>query len=242
MIYKYYLEIKNRVLLLFITWCSTICIIYNYKESILFLMMLPSIKVSKTAYLYFIFTNLTDIFYTYMQLSYFIGNQICLIYFFYHIFIYLSPGMYDFEYKKCKFILYLFIFSLVVAVIILTKIFLPITFKFFLSFQELASEKTCNFYFEAKINEFLNFYITLYFISFINCCIFIFIFMFLSSLNGSLLKFIKIFRKYIYIFFFLLSTITTPPDIISQISLGISAIFAYEILILYIIFKNNLIR
>jgi Sec-independent protein secretion pathway component TatC len=105
--YIYISEIKNRIFLLFLTWISTIFACYFYKEIILFYILNSTNgnKIEYTVMNYFIFTDVTEIFQIYMQLIFFISNQIILIYFFYHYLIFLSSGLYTFEYKK----LYLFL-------------------------------------------------------------------------------------------------------------------------------------
>ena len=61
------------------------------------------------------------------------------------------------------------------------------------------------------------------------------------SLNFSL-KPIKKFRKLYYFIFVTLSTLISPPDIISQIGLSLSMLIVYEFLVIGFIFKGILAR
>ena len=47
-------------------------------------------------------TDVTEVFVTYLQLSYFIANQITFIFICYHIFVFISTGLYQFEYVYFK--------------------------------------------------------------------------------------------------------------------------------------------
>ena len=232
--YKYYIEIKNRIFLLVVTWLSTVFISYMYKEILLFLCIKPTINVLTNTY--FIFTNLTEIFSTYLCLIYFIGNQILLVFILYHILIYISPGLYYYEYKNLKLIFSLGVFFWIFSIVILQKTILPFSWQFFLSFHNSLTNQTFSLYFEAKINEYLNFYITLYYLCNFNFQVFILLYILLDYMKKNL-NFIKQFRKLFYFLFVLTATIITPPDIISQIALSMCIITLYELIIFTIILK-----
>ena len=72
--YNYYLEIKNRIILLLFTWLSLLVICYHFKEPLLFT-FIDSNKYYNTVP-YFIFTNVDEIFYVYLRLIFFVANQI----------------------------------------------------------------------------------------------------------------------------------------------------------------------
>jgi len=115
---------------------------------------------------------------------------------------------------------------------------LPVSFNFFLSFQSLTNVELVQMYFESKLTEYLNFYIVLYFICGIYGQILLFLTLFLdyTILN---LKTIKEYRKISFFLFLLFSTVTTPPDIISQIFLTFSLSLLYELLNLINLIKKH---
>ena len=229
--YKYYVELKNRCFLLLICWMFTLLICYIYKESILFVLINSSHPVEQ----YFIFTDIGEIFYMYLQLTLFISNQIISIMLCYHSIIFLSSGLYKSEYERLQFVFKTYIFSWMCSVFLLNKIILPISWDFFLSFKETDSFA---FFFEAKIIEYLNYFINLYYICFLNCQLLAVITLLLNSYNKNINR-IRKFRKLFYMLFVTFSTFTTPPDIISQISMSISLIIFYEILLFLTILKIN---
>ena len=100
--------------------------------------------------------------------------------------------------------------------------------------------ESLTFHFESKLNEFLTFYIELYFICLFYChmllVIFIF-YIFISDLKDS-----KKVRKLFYYLFVVISTVLTPPDVLSQLSLSAFLIFSYEIFVFSFILKDYLTR
>ena len=231
MIYRYYLEIKNRFFLILISWVATLFVCYLNKELLLFLFSQPNLIYSNEIVFYFIFTDVKEIFSVYIQLIFFIGNQILFLYLMFHLIAFISFGLYQYEYYYLKLI---FRFSLVFwcfSILILSKILLPISWNFFLSFQSYTNLNALNLHFEAKLSEYLNFYILFYQICTLYCQLFVGL-VFLFEYIGVHIELLKKFRKFFYYFFIFFSTMVTPPDIISQILFSISIILIYELVIL----------
>lgn len=165
--YLYYLELKNRLLLLLLTWISISIVCYLYKELLVFII------VDTTNYIgflktnpYFIFSNVTDLFYVYVHLIFFISNQICFFVFVYHLLIFLSPGLYLFEYKSFIFILKVSCFCWIFSVFVLHYILLPFSWTFFLSFN--TSVNLVSFVFEANFKKYFIYYTNFYYVCVLN--------------------------------------------------------------------------
>ena len=234
MIYNYYLEIKNRIFLIILTWIFTIFVSYIYKEVLLFLCLTKvDLFYQNNVIFYFIFTDVKEVFSVYIQLVLFIGNQVLIFYVIFHSLSFISLGLYQFEFKYLQIMFYSGIIFWIFSLIILNKILLPISWHFFLSFQTLTS---VNLYFEAKLNEYLNFYIFFYYICVFYCQIFILLVFFFNYTNTNL-DLIKKFRKLFYYFFVCFSTLITPPDIFSQILFSFAIIIIYEMLVFLNIFN-----
>jgi len=135
--YKYYLEIKNRVLLLISTWLSLIIVCYHFKEPLLFVFINSNQYCNNLPY--FIFTNVGEIFQVYLCLTFFVANQITILMVFYHSLMFLTLSLYYSEYIQLKLISKIFIFTWSCSVVLLTKLVVPFTWSFFLSFQETNS-------------------------------------------------------------------------------------------------------
>lgn len=226
--YKYYLEIKNRSFLLLITWSFASIICYLYKETILFsLINLSSYLQTINKEPYFIFTDISEIFYVYLKLTFFISNQVTLIMFFYHILLFLSSGLYKLEYQKLQYAFKFFLLAWLSSLLLLDNFLIPFSWSFFLSFQQTDN---ISFFFEAKIVEYLSYFINLYYVCFINCQVLAVITLLLNNFSENLKK-VRKFRKLFYVVFVIFSTLTTPPDIISQIIMSISLVICYELIL-----------
>lgn len=231
----YYIkEIKNRLLLISLTWISTLVCSYYYKENILFLCIKPSLCYFKDSSFYFISTNLTEVFYTYLKLMYFISNNLTFILLVYHILIFLHLGLTSKEYKKIKFIISTSFFLWVFYILYINNYFLKLCWNFFINFQN-STNNSLSFFFEAKFNEYLTFYLLFYKICLLFYLMIVCILLIFEIYNKKQL--IKT-RKFFHFFLFLTATLLTPPDIISQLCFSIILIAIFEIL-LYISFFNK---
>ena len=231
--YKYYSEIKNRFILIIFSWVSLIITCYFYKETLLFILIdLSHYTKNFTIKPYFIFTNVTEIFYVYLELVFFVSNQFMILIILYHILMFLALGLYQFEFTKLKFAFNFFIISWLSSVLLLYKFLIPISWEFFLGFQT-NSELTqpISFLFEAKIEEYFHYFKNTYYFCLINCQFLALVTFFLTNLSEPVDK-IKTFRKLFYFIFIIFSTITTPPDIFSQILMSSLLMLIYEFLII----------
>ena len=227
--YHYYLEIKNRILLLLFTWTSLLIVCYHFKEPLLFTFINSNKYYNNVPY--FIFTNVDEIFYVYLRLVFFIANQFTFLLLLYHILIFLALGLYNSEYSKLKSVFKIFIITWFCSTILLKKIIIPFSWLFFLSFQN-ASEylQPASFFFEARIVEYFEYFINFYYICLANCQLLALSILFLNNISEKAGT-IKTFRKLFYLVFILFSTITTPPDIFSQVIMSSSLILIYELLV-----------
>jgi sec-independent protein translocase protein TatC len=237
MLFSYFIEIKNRSILLFISWIFTFYICYLYKEILLFVFIKPSFILCKVNNLYFITTNITEIFSTYINLASFVSNQIFLFYSLYHLIKFIFPGLYIIEKNNLKQILFIFIIFWIFSIVLLYYIIFPFSWNFFFNFQQNIYNNQLHLYFEAKLSEYLNFFMLLLKLSTLNCQILTLLFIYLNNVKNNLII-IKKYKKSIYFFIFFTATLLTPPDVLSQLLLGIFIIFFYEILIILLILKS----
>ena len=238
MILKFFIEIRNRVFLIFLAWSVTFMVCYLHKDIILFLFINPCINLFKTNFVYFISTNLIEIFQTNIVISNFIAVQITILMTLYHTLLFFVPGLYKKEYLQ---ILTLYLINIILLYFFISMLYnciLPKSWEFFISYQKLINNNI-KIFFEAHLYNYVNFCITLYKIILINSQ---FIFILVSYVNFHKLyrKFIKTIRKKIYLVIIIISTIVTPPDILSQLIISTWTILVYESLILAIIIKKNL--
>jgi sec-independent protein translocase protein TatC len=231
--YLYYLEIKNRIILLIVTWLFTLFMCYLYKEIVLFFILnsthfFQSPFESQNECNYFIFTDVTEIFYVYIDLILFISNQVIIFNFFYHFLMFLSPSLYKHEYNNLYFFIRISFFIFIISIVVLNVFLMPLSWNFFLNFQNNGFN-LIPLFFEAKISEYLVYYINLYSLCLLNGQFTLFMLVYINSLSKNVSE-IKKLRKIFYFLFFVISTLVTPPDVISQLCFSFILIFIYEII------------
>lgn len=185
---------------------------------------------------YFIFTDVTEVLTVYLKFITFLSFQIIFVFITYHFFLFLSPALFQLEYLYCKFGVIIVVLMWLISAVLSTYLIIPLTWNFFLSFQDLTVNRSFNLHFEAKLNEYFYFYISFYYLC--EFC-FQFIALFLLFLNYSdvNIKVIKKFRKVYYYCFIIFSTFISPPEILSQIFISSVTIFIYEVLLLLFLLK-----
>ena len=91
-----------------------------------------------------------------------------------------------------------------------------------------------------KLNEYLKYFINVYYICLVSCQFLTLLIIILTSLSKEL-KNIKAFRRLFYIIFIIFSTVITPPDILSQIFICSILILTYEITIFLKKIKTSMV-
>lgn len=245
MFYLYYKEGKLRFFILLISSFSIFLVSYTYKE-VLFSIVVNSYTFDSISNLsYFIFTDVVEVFNVYVCLIFFVVKQFFFFYFFYHLLLFVAPGLTQVEYRSFILLFVTSIFLFLVSVILFRKFLFPFSWGFFLSFKDFVVFKSLTLHFEAKLMDYVTFFLTLYF----TCILYLQFFLlpiFFFAYFGKELSVCKSFRKFLYYGCILFSTIMTPPDIISQIFLSLTLIFGCEILVfgsfLKSVSKKELVR
>lgn len=228
----YFSEIKNRLFLTFLASFLIGVISYLYKETLIFILLeFQSAKSSKS---HFIFTDVREILEVYLKIIYILTIQFAGILLFYHLFIFLTPAFFGSEYYLFRSATLAFLVLGPFSFLATNYFFVPLFWNFLLNFNGTY----VNFHLEAKLNEFISFYISTFSASFIYFQG-ISLLMFLSSFYFFTFKpnFKKL-RKFYYYFLVILSTIVTPPDIVSQVTISLILIFTYELLSFVFIFRE----
>lgn len=226
--FKYILEIRNKFILLLITLLSSLLVCYFYKESLLFLVTYMHLNNEN---LYFIFTDVTELFSAYFKLIFFVSSQPAFWYLLYQTTTFLVPALYFQEFKLLKFLLVNSMLFWILTGLLSSYILVPFGWKFFLAFQ--TSE---GFYFEAQLGQYLKFYIHIYYLCLLYSQLFSTFFFFLIDVKKNY-AYVKKYRKFYYYIFLLFSTFVTPPDLVSQVLSTSFIIFSYEITVLLLMFS-----
>ena len=226
------IELRNRLKWAALAFFIAFIISYFFKEYIYGFLVKP------LAQLYvemgvenprMIYTALTEAFFTYLKVSFYAGLFVSFPIIAGQVYKFAAPGLYKNE--RRAFLPFLVATPLLFALgaaLVYYGIF-PLAWKFFLSFQTPSIEMGgLAIQLEAKVNEYLSLVLKL---------MFAFGLAFQLPVAVSLLaraglvtaKGMKEKRKYAVVCVFGVAAILTPPDIISQIGLGVPILILYEI-------------
>tara|TARA_S200000501_G_scaffold371363_1_gene414303 strand:- start:270 stop:1175 length:906 start_codon:yes stop_codon:yes gene_type:complete len=175
-----------------------------------------------------IYTGLTEAFFTYLKVSFYTALFISFPVTASQIYKFAAPGLYKNEKKAFyPFLIATPVLFALGASLVYYFIF-PLAWKFFLGFQTTGLETGLAIELEAKVNEYLSLVLKL---------MFAFGLAFQLPVAVSLLaraglvtsKGMREKRKYAFVGAFATAAILTPPDLISQVGLGVPIIILYEI-------------
>jgi Sec-independent protein secretion pathway component TatC len=126
---------------------------------------------------------------------------------------------------------------LVISIFLLNKILMPLSWVFFKFSRLNPLKKQFHYFSKQNLTSNFNFYISYIIFVYLILYFFILVALFINNISNDLNK-IKSFRKIFYFIFVMFSTLTTPPDILSQLLLSFVLILNYEIPIWIKIYKR----
>jgi len=180
-----------------------------------------------------IFTGATEGFFTYMKLAFFAGIFITLPVLLAQIWMFIAPGLY----KQEKHALLPYLISSPILFFLgglcVYAVVLPTALPFFLSFQSTGADGGLPIQLEARVSEYLDLVITLFFA--FGLCFQLPVLLVLLGRTGFVsLETLAKGRKYAIVLAFVVAAFITPPDILSQVLLALPLIGLYELSILLI--------
>lgn len=222
-------ELRKRIMWCFVAMAIGTAVCYVFKEHIYAFLVQPlAIAMGDDGTNRMIFTNLPEMFFTYLRISFFAGCFITFPFILWQIWIFVAPGLYKNE--KMVFLPYLvatpvlFIFGGALVYYFL----MPTAWSFFLKFQSTGAETVLPIQLEQKVGEYLDIVMTLIFAFGLSFQLPVLLtLMARAGLVGA--QALRNARKYAIVGVFSLAAVITPPDVISQIALAIPLCGLYEI-------------
>ena len=218
---EHLVELRKRIVICIAAVGIGFSISYLFSEKLFFILSRPLIVLLPEGNS-FIFTNITEAFFTYLKLSFFAGIFIASPVILYEIWCFVAPGLYDREKR------YLFPFVFFSSIFFLGGtsfgyfFVFPIAFKFFLGFNSEYIRML------PSIKEYLSFsckFLLAFGIVF-ELPVFI---LFLSKLGIVNEKQLRSNRKFVIVIVFIIAAFLTPPDVVSQVLMAVPLIGLYEI-------------
>lgn len=219
-------ELRNRIIKIFVAALAGFLISYGFKEPIFAFLLRPLNKALPPGS-QVIYIGLTEAFFTYFMVAIYTGLLIASPFIIYQIWAFVAPGLYEREKRHVlPFVFYSTFFFLAGAAFAYFVVF-PLAFKFLLSF----GGETMKPFPSAK--EYLSFTVKML-LTFGLVFEFPVVAVLLSRLGIVTVAFLRSYRRYAILLFFIVAAFITPPDVVSQIMVAIPLIFLYELSILMV--------
>lgn len=214
-------ELRRRATIAIIVYAIGVMVLMNFSEVVFEFISMP-IRDALPPNTPLIFLNAPDVFFTYLKIALLMSLFATAPVTLYQFWAFIAPGLYKHERKS--FISY-FMGSLL---LLLTGgafafyIVFPLIFEFFLSFS------TENIQAMPAVKEYLSLVMKLLFAFGLSFQIPIVV-MLLVRLNIVSVESLAEKRRYVFVWAFVIAALLTPPDIISQVLLGVPMLLLYEV-------------
>ena len=218
-------ELRKRLIISAIAIGVGFLASYGFAEQLYMVLAVP-IKAVMQDDNSFIFTSLTEAFFTYLKLAFFAGIVLASPVILYQVWAFVAPGLYKSEKKYALPFVVLSTLFFLAGVLFCFFVVFPIACKFFASFAESGIIEM-----KLKMSDYLSFSckFMLAFGAVFEMPIFI---LFLSRMGLVTHEQLKRNRKYILVLSFVAAAFLTPPDIVSQILMAVPLILLYEVSII----------
>lgn len=220
-------ELKNRLVLCVAFFLLSFALCYYFVENIYEFLLNPLAKQLKYGDKKLIYTGLTEVFFSYLKLSFYSALMMSIPFVFIQLYLFISPGLYKNEKSAIKpFVFFTPLLFLLGAAFVYYMVF-PFAWNFFLNFQN-TNLSGVEFQLEARVSEYLNLCLNLI-IAFGMAFQLPIILLFLKKIGVITSEDLIKNRKYAIVFIFIMAAILTPPDAITQIALAIPMMILYEL-------------
>ena len=232
-IYYHIYEFIFKIRYLLTSFGFTFCISYLYSEQLVYVNTKSIFEIYPLKYL--IYTNITEVFFTYIRISLLTSALLIIPLFIFYLWVYIRPALYKSE--EVTYVLFsilsliLYIFSL----LLVFKLILPYSWDFFLNLEGILFLEL-----QAKISELINTIIKTILVVSVATQYPLIILLLVEFNLLSVNRIVK-YRSVILITLTVISSIITPPDLISLFVLICPLFILYEIITLFLIFLHKYI-
>ena len=214
-------ELRKRLIYCAISVGIGFLVTYIFSEDIFTLLIMP-LKKSLPASDKLIFTNLPEMFITYIKTSFIAGILLSSPVIFYQMWMFIAPGLYQ---NEKRYVIPFVLFSTILFVggaLFGYFVVFPFGFRFFLGYA--------NDYIQAlpSVKQYFSFSTKLLFAFGIVFELPVVIY-FLTRMGIVSVSFLRKKRKYAILLTFIMAAILTPPDVMTQCMMALPLLLLYEV-------------
>ena len=214
-------ELRKRITIILIAVGIGFGISYFFSKELFDILMIPLVEAlpPDTS---LIFTGVAEAFITYLKVALVSGIFLSTPVILYQLWAFLAPGLHEKEKKSFFPIIFFSTFFFVGGALFGYFLIFPFGFQYFLGFATDFIKPM------PAVKEYFSFSVKLLFAFGVVFELPLFI-LFLSKLGIVNYKQLRSFRKYAVLLIFATAAVITPPDVLSQIMLGLPMIVLYEV-------------
>ncbi|WP_434360013.1 twin-arginine translocase subunit TatC [Parasalinivibrio latis] len=227
------LEIRRRLMLCFLFFIVVFIVAYAYSGEVYQYLTAPLVDVfGEDSGRRMIYTGLHEAFFTYMKLAFFTAMFASLPLLLIQVWCFIAPGLYRSERKAYSPVFLVTPVLFVAGAGLAFYVVMPLAWEFFISFEmPQQSGEALKVELEARVSEYLNLVIKMLLAFGLSFELPV-LFYVMAKVGALSVEDLIQYRKHAIVIIFLIAAFVTPPDIISQFSLGVPLVVLYETSIL----------
>lgn len=223
--YHHLVELKLRLVYIIFSLFISFSVCYYYCFEIIYVFAKPFLQYTN----HLIFTNLTEAFYTSIEISFLCSLYITIPLLLYQFWCFMIPSKFQNQRLKSNFTFSSIFLFFITSILFVYLLFLPQFYGFLLNFQ--ISTPLLHIELQARIQCYVK----------LACRVFIFftfffqfplIFLSLVKYNWMKLHFVFTNRKKIFFIVLIICSLVSPADVFSQLSITLFIVIFLEILLL----------
>lgn len=228
------LELRTRLLYCLAFFAIVFGISYLFAEHIYSFLQQPLLQIfGAESGRRMIYTGLHEAFFTYLKLSFFMAMFVTLPLALIQVWKFIAPGLYQREQKALSPLFIMTPVLFVMGASLAFYVVMPLAWDFFISFERPNVEQGISVELEARVSEYLGLVIKLILAFGLSFELPVLLLV-MAKAGLVTAESLRKHRRHAIVVTFLVAALITPPDLISQIALGLPIVLLYELSILLI--------